>query len=360
MILVNRNFGNYALSQAIGDMFKGSSDVGMNIEWVNHTNALATGSTLVATLNQTILTLNSNNSVDPVNSQALFRSIQNPKNFFIVTDQFLKVLDKIYTKIWNESFTETGIYNPANLATIYNGFVNDTSLLYNSKTIIGFNKTDSIHEVNFMLFKKFVDRCITAGVLDEADRLQYEDQISLSNLNKADLSTQIDLDNKLITFTAAQPIDIAPDLNGLDGNYLAGKKLYLFMTPYLINETISKSTEMISQTAINDFFIGNSQEPFKNYLYVNISYSGSGNAAPDYIAPVRRPIAFFKPKTDASKFGRSLPLATHLIWSIGTPEDKALAETNGTTPPDLIFDHLDRISHIDSLVLKIKFDKLQF
>ena len=77
-------------------------------------------------------------------------------------------------------------------------------------------------------------------------------------------------------------------------------------------------------------------------------------------APVKRPIAFFKPKTDASKFGRSLPLATHLIWSIGTPEDKAAAELAGTTPPDLVFDHLDRISHIDSLTLKIKFDKLQF
>ena len=361
MILVNRNFGNYALSQAIGDMFKSSSDDGQKVEWVNHTNALATGSTLVASLNQTILNLNSNDSVAPVKSQALFRSIQNPKNFFIVTDQFLKVLDKIYTKIWNESFTDIGIYNVSNLATIYNSFVNDTSLLYNSKTIIGFNNTDSIHEaVNFMLFKKFVDRCITAGVLDEADRLQYEDQISLSNLNKADLSTQIDLDNKLITFTAAQPIDIAPDLNGLDGNYLAGKKLYLFMTPYLINETISKSTEMISNTALNDFFIGNSQEPFKNYLYVNIGWSGSGNPAPDYITPVRRPIAFFKPKTDASKFGRSLPLATHLLWSIGTPADKEIALIEGTPIPDLVFDHLDRISHIDSLVLKIKFDKLQF
>ena len=361
MILVNRNFGNPVLAEVIGDMFRSTSDDGMNIEWVNHTNALATNSTLVASLAQTALDLNSNNSNDPILSQTLFKSLQQPKSFFIVTEHFIKVLDKVYTKIWNESFTEIGIYNVSNLVTLYNGFVNDTSLLDSSKTIKGFTNPTSTNEaINFMMFKKFVDRCITAGILLEEDRLDYKDQISLSNLNKADLSTQIDLDNKLITFTAAQPIDITPDLNGLDGNYLAGKKLYLFMTPYLNNESTVKSTEMISHNALSDFFIGIPQEPFKNYLYVNINYSGSGSPAADYVTPVRRPIAFFKPKTDASKFGRSLPLATHLLWSIGTPADKEIALIEGTPIPDLVFDHLDRISHIDSLVLKIKFDKLQF
>ena len=361
MILVNRNFGNPVLAQAIGDMFKPTSDDGMDIEWVNHTNALASGSTLVATLNPALAT-HSTGAAWATASKDLFKTTQLPKNFFIVTEKFLKVLDKVYTKIWNESFTEDGIYDPLNISTLYSGFVNDTSLAENSKTIISLTiQANYIVATNFMLFKKFVDRCITAGVLDEADRLQYEDQISLSNLNKADLSTQIDLDNKLITFTAANPIDVEPDLNGLDGEYLKDKKLFLFMTPYLINESIIKLPESISTASSIKNFIGTRQEPFASYIFINNTYSN--NPSPNYITPVRRPIVFFKPKTPESKFGRSLPLATHLIWRIGTPEEREIALLEGKTGidlPELIFDHTDRISHIDSFTLKIKFDKLQF
>ena len=127
MILVNRNFGNYALSQAIGDMFKSSSDVDQKICWVPNTNALATGSSLVATM-KPLLFVATNASVGTAGAKNNFEANQNPNNFFLVTEHFLKTLDKVYTKIWNESFTETGIYNPVNLATIYNGFVNDNSL----------------------------------------------------------------------------------------------------------------------------------------------------------------------------------------------------------------------------------------
>ena len=330
MILVNRNFGNYALSQAIGDMFKGSSDEGQNVDWVPNTNVLASGSTLVSVLSNELTSTNNttyNNETALGQVQPYIDLYNNCNvtcnNFYLVTEHFLKTLDKVYTKIWNESFTETGIYVPANLATMYHGFVINGQLTSSN--------------TDFMIFKKFVDRCITAGILDEADRLQYEDQIFLSGMSRTDLSTQTNLDNKLITFTASKPIDIKPDLNSMSTQYLNGKKLYLMMTPYLTNQSV-----------INNSYIG-IQEPFPNDV-------GTGGSS----VKVKRPLAFFKPKTDASKFGRSLPLATHLIWSIGTPEDKALAETNGTTPPDLIFDHLDRISHIDSLVLKIKFDKLQF
>ena len=352
MILVNRNFGNYALSQAIGDMFKGSSDADQKICWIPNTNTLATGSSLVATMKPLLYsaTAAAEISTDAKNS---FQNNQNPNNFFLVTEHFLKTLDKVYTKIWNESFTETGIYNPANLATIYNGFVNDNSLNENSLSITSWS-TSFASSINFMLFKKFVDRCITAGILVEEDRLQYEDQISLTNLNRADLSTQIDLDNKLITFTVAQPIDIKPDLNAMASQYLEGKKLFLMMTPYLPNEALVKLPVNTADVGELTSFVGTKQEPFVNYIRM------SNTIKADYETPVKQPIAFFKPKTDASKFGRSLPLATHLIWSLGTPADKEIALIEGTPVPDLIFDHLDRISHIDSLVLKIKFDKLQF
>ena len=346
MILVNRNFGNYALSQAIGDMFKGSSDVGQNVGWVHNTNALVSGSTLVSAIVERFggLPLSSayNNADDVEAMENLIKYnnyISNCNNFYLVTEHFLKTLDKVYTKIWNESFTETGIYVPANLATMYHGFAINGEL------------TES--NTDFMIFKKFVDRCITAGILDEADRLQYEDQIFLSGMSRANMSTQIDLDNKLITLTNSTPIDVSPDLNGLAGQYLAGKKLFLMVTPYLTNELVVKGVTPVTNVT------NVTQEPFNNYIFTqhldtNIVQHRLLNA------PVKQPIAFFKPKTDASKFGRSLPLATHLLWSIGTPADKEIALIEGTPIPDLVFDHLDRISHIDSLVLKIKFDKLQF
>ena len=367
MILVNRNFGNPVLSSVIGDMFKGSSDVGQNVGKVLHTNTLASGSSLVAQKVEYALTTSSANSTAECQlnaSNIINRELTSPQNFFLVTEHFLKTLDKVYTKIWNESFTETGIYVPANLATMFNGLATNTSLNENSTTTIIISAVGNTVAPNIMLFKKFVDRCITAGILAEEDRLQYEDQISLTNLNRVDLSTQIDLDNKLITFTMSQPIDIKPDLNGLAGEYLAGKKLFLMMTPYLPNESTIKNSKLATSggnpsipTPTSLAIDGVNQEPFYNLFGCWSLYDGNRGGT-SY--PVKQPLAFFKPKTDASKFGRSLPLGTHLIWSIGTPEDKALAETNGTTPPDLVFDHLDRISHIDSLVLKIKFDKLQF
>ena len=308
MILVNRNFGNPVLSSVIGDMFKGSSDTGQNVAWVPHSNNLVGGSSLVSVYSPDI----SLGDITNYNSTC--------NNFYLVTEHFLKTLDKVYTKIWNESFTETGIYYPVNLVTIYHGFT--------------INRQLTSSNTDFMIFKKFVDRCISAGILVEADRLQYEDQIFLSGMSRTNMSTQIDLANKLITLTNSTPIDVAPDINAMTGQYLAGKKLFLMVTPYLTNYNVER-------------WAPDQAEAIKSWVS-------------NQVGPVRQPLAFFKPKTDASKFGRSLPLSTHFFWSIGTPEEKALAETNGTTPPDLIFDHLNRISHIDSLVLKIKFDKLQF
>ena len=340
MILVNRNFGNYALSQAIGDMFKGSTDVDQNVSWVNHTEAVASGSSLVSTYSTRlgVTGLNYDGDADDIEANANIIIYNNYNstcnNFYLVTEHFLKTLDKVYTKIWNESFTEAGIYVPANLATMYHGFVINGELTSSN--------------TDFMIFKKFVDRCISAGILDEADRLQYEDQIFLSGMSRANMSTQIDLDNKLVTMTHSTPIDVKPDLNGLVNQYLAGKKLFLMMTPYLMNESVAKGYQNITQ------------EPFQNMANTQHAVYRQGILTALSPQSIKQPLAFFKPKTDASKFGRSLPLATHLLWSIGTPADKEIALIEGTPVPDLVFDHLDRISHIDSLVLKIKFDKLQF
>ena len=331
MILVNKNFGNPILSQTIGDMFKSTSDA-MNIDWINHSNVLVSGSSLVSRAN--------GHTTDTV---AAYGSSY-PRNSFIVTEHFLRVLDKVYTKIWNESFTETGIYTPINLSTLYNAFVTDIS--NGAASPVGIHVTGVPTYNNFMLFKKFIDRAIDAGVLLEEDRLDYQDQISVI-YTKTNLSTQVDLTNKLITFTSAAPMDVIPDVDTREGTYLYGKKLFLMITPYLDNyATIKGSNTSTGQSA--------PLEPFTSYI-------GTGSLGVS--AAYKRPIAFFKPKTSASKYGRSLPLATHFFWRIGTPEEKEMALLEGKTgidDPEIIFDHLDRISHIDSFVLKVKFDKLQF
>ncbi len=349
MILVNKNFGNPVLSSVIGDMFRASSDASQKVDWVPNTGVVASGSALVSGLVNTLNGPDWYNSTGYISATHLTSDINAYnnyqtlcQNFFIVTDLFLKTLDKIYTKIWNESFTETGIYIPSNLATMYYGFVSDNSTGASS---------------GFMSFKKFVDRCITAGILVEGDRLDYKDQIFVSGMSRDNMSTQVDSVNKLITMTHSTPIDISPDIDAQTGQYLNGKKLYLLMTPYLTNESIIKGQTETSGTLVI-------QEPFWNVRGIrydtNQNGGGSINWGYDLNTPVKRPLAFFKPKTDASKFGRSLPLATHFIWSIGTQADKDAAIAANKPIPDLIFDHLDRISHIDSLVLKIKFDKLQF
>lgn len=349
MILVNRNFGTPALSTAIGDLFKPTSDSDQNIEWVNHTNVLASGSSLVSVLKNVLYDSGSpggNGTAANANAAVVATHYDNfnnsPKNIYIVTEQFLKVLDKVYTKIWNESFTENGIYDPKNLSTLFNGFSVDTGDIQESNT-------------NIMIFKKFVDRCITAGILQEEDRLQYEDQVLISDLNKTNISTQINLESKLITFTSAEPMNIQPDIDAREGHYLYGKKLFLMMTPCQTNE------ETIKNISYTTAFTGT--EPFRNSTLVRYYNPYAGSYPILVNTPVRRPIAFFKPKTPESKFGRSLPLSTHFFWRIGTPEEREIALLGGKTGidlPELIFDHTDRISHIDSFTLKIKFDKLQF
>ena len=284
MILVNRNFGNPILSNVIGDMFK-SSILTNKPNFVN-----ANGSNPAIGSESTIL----------LGATYTTSSVDSPYNdsFFIVTDKFIKTLDKVYTKLWNESFTETGIYLYAK--NLYAMFIGGNGLFYNTGP---------------GTFKQFVDRCITAGILTEEDRLDVNDQIYLK-MAKANMSVQVDTVNKLITVSNTAPIDIV-DIDTRPGNYLNGKKFYLMFTPFVINMFVSSSAGI----------------PYDN----------------------------FKPKTDSSKFsGATLPMATHFFWSIGTPEDKEVALLEGKPVPDLIFDHLDRISHIDSLTLKIKFDKLQF
>lgn len=315
MIVLNKTFKKAIAPELFGGLFKTTTNTDKLFDNVPHTGALASGSSLVASKDFFLTNTTGSASMLPQYiTDNLLPGIA-PKNISIVTDHFLKVLDKVYTKIWNESFTETGIYSETNLVTLYHGFV----------------ETDPS---DFMSFKNFVARCITTGILSEEDRLVDEDQISIIGLTKSDISTNIDLDNEVVSFNINVPAQLKKLLNANEGQYLFGKKLNIFLTQYQSNlgvDTGSTASNAITHTVFKD------------------------NAGQLVSIPTHKPYTTFKPKTSSSKFGSRVLLGTHLVWAIGTPEDKELALIDGTPVPDVIFDHTDKISHLDKLTLKIKF-----
>ena len=313
MILFNNNFSSPITKTILSEYFTTVTNPPFLNYQIRSSGFPAGGSLLY--------TYSAKHIVDDV-SNMLNSMRTNPKNFQIITEKFLTVLDKVYTKIWNESFTENAIYNRNVLVNLYSCF------------------SDSGHTDNYFFapakFHTFVDRCITAGILTEDDRLTSEDQIFIAQ-PQGTISTNIDTVNNIITFSSNSVINIA-DFNTQEGSYLYGKKLYLLMTPFIANAAILNTSKV-------------GEEPVSSVL---LSSRNSG------VANAYSPWGFFKPKSPDSKFGGSVPLATHLFWRIGTPEDKEMALLEGTEVPEIIFDHLDRVSHIDTFQLKVKYGPIQF
>lgn len=320
MILLNKTFKKAIASELFGGLFKATTNTDKKIDNVPHTGVLAAGSSLVAGTGYV------DNDVTALTYEAFANHVDillnnlAPQNLSIVTDHFLKVLDKVYTKIWNESFTETGIYNSANFETFYHGFT-------------------ETNPSNFMSFKNFVSRAIDTGILVEEDRLTDDDQISIIGLTKSNISTNIDMDNETCSFNINVPAQLRKLLNAAEGQYLFGKKLNILFTPYMSNV----STDL--GTGVSEFSVTTKEIREGSLIYSTSSYT-------------HKPYSMFKPKTTSSKFGNTILLGTHLVWAIGTPEDKSNALIAGTPVPDVIFDHTDKISHLDKLTLKIKFGKV--
>lgn len=340
MVLFNNNFSSPITKTILSEYFTtvtNPSDLNVMgcIADANGAMTYASGSTLVGKLMTNVFVNNTGKHINP----AIKNSAKtNPKNFQIVTEKFIRVLDKVYTKIWNESFTETGIYNPNALVSIFSGF---------SANDYGWNIDNRLSPLQYwyptiptMSFYNFVSRCITAGVLTEDDRLTSEDQIFIAQ-PQGTISTNIDTVNNIITFSSNSVINIT-DFNTQEGSYLYGKKLYLLMTPFIANASTIYPSIQFNSPQLEP--VSSSQtwgDPIGNWSF----YS---------------PWGFFKPKSPDSKFGGSVPLATHLFWRIGTPEDKEMALLEGTEVPEIIFDHLDRVSHIDTFQLKVKYGPIQF
>lgn len=344
MILFNNNFSENITKTLVGEYFSTiTTKSSLNPMYckgtaaASTTMAFATNSTLVGELIE-------NTTITGIVAAMESQSVYDPKNFQIVTEKFIKVLDKIYTKIWNESFTEDGIYAPKALASLYSAFVSNNVSKTNIGALSGTGATSIIAAPEEMKLKNFVARCITAGILTEEDRLVDDDQIFISQ-PQGTISSIIDVTTKIITFNSNSVIDIK-DFSAKEGDYLYGKKLYLFFTPFISNaSTMNPTTVNTGSTQLEP--VSSSFTQNLNGLY--------GTAADCY-----SPFGFFKPKTSSSKFGASLPMPTHLYWSIGTPDDKEIAFLEGTEPPELIFDHLDKVTHIDNFQLKVKYGPIQF
>lgn len=120
-------------------------------------------------------------------------------------------------------------------------------------------------------------------------------------------------------------------------------------TPYLKNETTVKYGNTVT-----DFV---PEEPTTLQAYYL-----DGSSGPILQATSHEPVSYFKPKKYQTRFNKgSMPMATHLIWRIGTQDTRENA-INTASPfiPEVIFDHVDRISHIDNFKLRIKYNTVRF
>lgn len=127
-------------------------------------------------------------------------------------------------------------------------------------------------------------------------------------------------------------------------------------TPYLKNETTVKYGNTLT-----DF---TPEEPTTLQVSYYSSYNqGNWTSYQSFFASTsHEPVSYFKPKKYQTRFNKgSMPMATHLIWRIGTQDTRETAITeNSPFIPEVIFDHVDRISHIDNFKLRIKYNTVRF
>ena len=125
-------------------------------------------------------------------------------------------------------------------------------------------------------------------------------------------------------------------------------------TPYLKNETTVKYGNTPT-----DFV---PEEPTTLQVHYTNYDTSYGRIDTTLRTTSHEPVSYFKPKKYQTRFNKgSMPMATHLIWRIGTQDTRENA-INTASPfiPEVIFDHIDRISHIDNFKLRIKYNTVRF
>lgn len=310
------------------------------------------------------------------------------QNFSIVTEKFLKVLDKFYTKLWSEDFTNSVFYGQ-HIISIFQGIANPAKYIYfgavgryynhnhgnpqiiKTKPLRGTANEHESAGINPNDFKLVIDRMISLGLMAEEDRLDLKDQSFLTGLLRSDFQIIDNKEEKTIDIICNKISDTVPDIKtenlssreGVDQTgvgmssehaFHKDKRLFLMWTPYLKNETTVKYGNTLTD------FTPEEPTTMQAFKYYYDSYYGGSSTV--FSATSHEPISYFKPKTYQTRFNKgSMPMATHLIWRIGTQETRETAITeNSPFVPEVIFDHVDRISHIDNFKLRIKYNVVRF
>lgn len=303
------------------------------------------------------------------------------ENFSLVTEKFIKVLDKFYKKLYHEDFTQNVFYSQ-HILSIFQGLAKP-SFFIPTEYFRYYNKNHGNPQITKDLplrgtanavvaagvnpndFKLVIDRMISLGLMDEEDRLDIKDQCFLTGLKRTDIQIVDNKEEKTIDIICNKISDIVPDIKTENLSYKEGvdqtgvgmseehsfhkdKRLFLMWTPYLKNETTVKYGN--TPTNFTPEEPTTLQVRYRDYSRLLLQTTS------------HEPVSYFKPKTYQTRFNKgSMPMATHLIWRIGTQETRETAITeNSPFVPEVIFDHIDRISHIDNFKLRIKYNVVRF
>lgn len=388
MIVFNKKWNEEVLSKALLDIVQPSVDPNVytgvcsdNIyrdSVVTYVDGICTES-----LQQFTHVINSYSSGMLLKMQAIHNEFKSRiENFSLVTEKFIKVLDKFYKKLYHEDFTQNVFYSQ-HILSIFQGiakpsfFITNHSYRYFNKNygnpqiskdlpFAGTGNTPVSAGVNPNDFKIVIDRMISLGLMGEEDRLNIKDQCFLTGLKRTDIQIVNNTEEKTIDIICNKISDTVPDIKTENLSYKEGvdqtgvgmsvehafhkdKRLFLMYTPYLKNETTVKYGN------IHTNFIP--EEPTTLQVYYHDGHDGLILRTTSH-----EPISYFKPKTYQTRFNKgSMPMATHLIWRIGTQDTRETAITeNSPFVPEVIFDHVDRISHIDNFKLRIKYNVVRF
>lgn len=398
MIVFNKKWNEEVLSKALLDIVQPSVDPNMACgECTNADGAMVEN--ICSASSQSFHFTNAGNgmqnSIISLENIAEYQKYKLSKleNFSLVTEKFIKVLDKFYKKLYHEDFAQNVFYSQ-HILSIFQGiaspiYINTISdhggfTLYNknhgnpqiikTNPFYGFKHKPLLAGINPNDFKIIIDRMISLGLMVEEDRLDIKDQCFLTGLKRANIQIVNNTEEKTIDIICNNISDIVPDIKTENLSYKEGvdqtgvgmstehdfhkdKRLFLMWTPYLKNEATIKYGNTLTDFTPEEPTTLQSRKPWTiigwGFEHISQMY---------HAGPSHEPISYFKPKTYQTRFNKgSMPMATHLIWRIGTQETRETAITeNSPFVPEVIFDHVDRISHIDNFKLRIKYNVVRF
>lgn len=257
----------------------------------------------------------------------------------IVSDKFIKTLNKIYSKYYNETITDSRVdnINGVNVPRVY-AQERFLSLVIN---IHCHNQAPGYQTV-----VDFVDKLILNGDLLEEDRIDNYDIISLEDFTKLDCSLNTDTQAKTTTLRINKPQILKTTIDTLDAEQnTSGRRYYLMFNPMSIGgydqRGVTQNYMEVKATNGNAVYPFGQTQPVHGVNWSTLKTEGE---VPEYS---RAPWNSFKAKEGNQYHGKECIMGSHLFLKIGTQEEYDILPN--ADKPDIIVDHIDKISAIDSL-----------